>query len=128
MPVSATMQSLVNTNENLNLTLQYKSIAYNGYTPMFDIAAVGNSGLPAYFFRIMPQANPGSNLHEIYYLDPTSGLLDSGLSVASGGVETLTIAADFANGTSTLTVGSAFVSFPARKFRSRGYDPIEPTA
>ena len=112
MPVSPTMQSLVNTNENLNLTLQYKSIAYNGYTPMFDVAAVGSSGLPAYFFRIMPQANPGSNLHEIYYLDPTSGLLDSGLSVAAGGTQTLTIAADFANGTSTLTVSGSSATLP----------------
>ena len=106
------MQSLINASGNLNLTFQYDSVAYNGYTPMFDIAAVGNSGLPAYFFRIMPQANSGSNLHEIYYLNPHLRPADTGLGLAAGGTQTLSIAADFANGMSTLSVGGSAATLP----------------
>jgi hypothetical protein len=112
MPISPAMQALINTNENLKLTFQYDSIAYNGYTPLFDIEAVGNNGLPAYLFRIMPQSLPGTNQHEIYYLNPTAGLLDTGLSVASGGTQTLTISVGFLAQSSTLTVGSSSMTLP----------------
>ena len=114
MPFVAADQSTMAANGNLTLSFQYDGISSQGFTPFLDISGNNTtSGLPAFLYRIMAQPTaPGSGLHEIYYLNSTSGLTDTGLAVPSDSLQSLTISADFGTGTSQLSVGSSSATLP----------------
>jgi len=113
MPFSTANQTLMAANGNVTFSFQYHGIASGGFTPYLDISGDTTTGNPAFLFRIMSQpTTPGSGLHEIYYLSPTSGLTDSGLAVAANSLQLLTVSADFATQTSQLSVGANSATLP----------------
>ena len=114
MPFAAADQATMAANGNLTLSFQYDGISSQGFTPFLDISGINTStGMPAFLYRIMSQQTaPGSGLHEIYYLSPSSGLTDTGLAIASDSLQTLSISANFAGQTSQLSVGSNTATLP----------------
>jgi hypothetical protein len=114
MPFSAADQAVMAGNANFTLSFQYHGVSSSGFTPFLDISGDDTTtGSPAFLYRIMSQATaPGSGLHEVYYLNKTSGLTDSGLAVPADSLQVLTIAADFAAQTSQLSVGANSATLP----------------
>jgi hypothetical protein len=114
MPFSTDNQAVMAGNANFTLSFQYHGVSSSGFTPFLDISGDDTTtGNPAFLFRIMSQPTaPGSGLHEVYYLNKTSGLTDSGLAVPADSLQVLTIAADFADQTSQLSVGANSATLP----------------
>ncbi len=113
-PVSSASQAVIGSNENALLSFTYHGLAGSGgYVSTFDAAMYGPNGSPVSMIRIMSQPiSPTSSLHEIYYLSPTSGLVDSGLSVSSTNWQTLSLAVDLVHQTAQLKVGSTVDTLP----------------
>lgn len=111
---SSENQDLVRTNKNLTLKFQYYGYSLGGYVSTFDVSALdNNSGVPAFLVRIMPQPSLGSNvLHDVYYLDPGGGLLDSGLNIASDSYQNMTIISDFVSRTCQLDIDGNVATLP----------------
>ena len=114
MAFSGTNQSLMAADQNVSFAFQYHGISSLGFTPFLDIRGDNTTtGNPAFLFRVMSQPTaPSSGLHEIYYLNPTTGLTDTGLSVPADSLQLLTVSTDFATSTSQLSVGSSAVTLP----------------
>ncbi len=114
MPFSAVGQAAMASNANFTLSFQYHAISSDGFTPYLDISGLDTAtGDPAFLYRIMPQPTaPSSGLHEIYYLNPSSGLTDTGLAVGADSLQLLSVSANFANDTSQLTVGANTATLP----------------
>ena len=114
MPFSTAAQTVMAGNQNFTLSFQYHDVSSNSFTPYLDISGDDTTtGDPAFLFRIMSRpTTPASGLHEIYYLNKTTGLTDSGLAVPANSLQILTVAADFAGQTSQLSVGANTATLP----------------
>ncbi|MGD0899502.1 MAG: hypothetical protein ABR915_16845 [Thermoguttaceae bacterium] len=112
-PLTTTDQSLIAANGNVTLSFQYHGEASANCVSMLDAAGYGPSGSPAFLVRVMPQpVMPTSPLHEVYYLNPTSGLTDSGLAVSSSSWQSLTLQVDLTKRNLQLSVNGATENLP----------------
>ncbi len=114
MPFSSADQAVMTSNANITLSFQYHALASNGSTPYLDISGLDTlTGDPAFLYRIMSQPTaPSSGLHEVYYLNPASGLTDTGLAVPANSLQLLTVSANFASDTSQFSVGGNTATLP----------------
>lgn len=100
-----------------NATIRFDYFGFTGrprYSQYFDVGAYDPvSGVPAFVIRISPQENPGSGrLHDVHYLDPAGGLVDTDLDVVADSIQPITITADLANETFHLGVEGGSASLP----------------
>ena len=94
-PFSAIDIQRLQTAQNATVSFDYYGLSYGAYGHFFDIGGFdGINDNPAFLIRIDPQEDLG--FHDLYYLDPDNGLVDSGLDVGANAVQTITISIDFA--------------------------------
>ena len=83
------------TLQNATVSFDYYGLSSSEYGHFFDIGGFdGISDNPAFMIRIDPQKILG--FHDLYYLDPGGGLVDSGLDVAANTIQSISISIDFA--------------------------------
>lgn len=125
-PFSAAGETTIAGNQNMALNFMFCGAPdTNGYTPMFTAEADGSGGQPALLIRVMPQPNAGTgsgNFHEVYYLSPSGGLLDSGLSMPGGSWQNFSISANLAAHDFSLSIGSSSTTLPMYAVPSTIYD------
>ncbi len=102
---------------------RYLSIGFDyfGKTPpdatdlsFFDVSLMeGGTGERSLLFRIDAWEYPaGSDIHDIYYIGPAGGLLDSGLDVVADTLQRITVTADLPNETFELDVNGNSQTLP----------------
>ena len=113
-PFSVANQSLISQEKNFNVSFTYWGASTNGYSHYFDISALDpTSGAPAFFIRFSPQQNAGSaGLHDVQYLDPVGGLIDSGLDISTDIPQSVSITVDFISETYLLDISGSAVELP----------------
>ena len=123
-PFSAVDRQRIALAQNLTVSFDYYGISSGGYSNYFDVGGYdGLSGDPAFLIRIAPQENAaGSGLHNVQYLDPAGGLVDSGVDVATDHTQSVTIAADFASETYELDVEGSSATLPMFRCPSDTHD------
>lgn len=114
VPFSLASQSLISEEKNLSISFDYWGSSTGGYSHYFDISALDPiSGDPAFFVRFSPQENvalPG--LHDVQYLDPVAGLIDSGLYISADTPQSISITADFITETYLLDIAGSSATLP----------------
>lgn len=116
-PFSAAGRQLIRQRRNATVTFDYLGYAgLPGKSHYFDFGGYDPaSGDPAFFLRVFPQENVGSaGLHDVLYLDPAGGLVDSGIDVNVNNTDpqSVSIFADFDAATYQLDVGGASATLP----------------
>ena len=113
-PLAAAAQTLTGLNGNATLSFSYHGLAgTGGYVSSFDADVYGPGGTIASGIRITAQPiSPASKLHEIYYLSPAGGMVDSGMSVPSDSWQALSLKVDLSGHSALLTVGSNSETVP----------------
>jgi len=113
-PFSAGDQLLISQEKNLGVSFTYWGAGMNGYSHYFDVSSLDPaSGDPAFFIRFSPQENAGfAGLHDVQYLDPVQGLIDSGLDIATETAQSVSITADFNDETYLLDIGGSSKTLP----------------
>ena len=112
-PLTAAGQTAVASNGNATLNFAFHGSISNGWVSSFDAGLYAPDGSIAALIRIQPQTTGGTaNIHSIYYLSPTSGLTNSGLTIAGDSWQNVSLAANLAGNSAQLTVGSNTESLP----------------
>ncbi len=108
VPFSAVDQQRIALAQNATVSFDYIGYAEGGYSHFFDVGIFDPStGDPALLIRIDPWENPDlPGAHDLRYLDPVDGLVDTGLDVLAGTWQTISIAADLAEETFDLQIGA----------------------
>ncbi|MBN2473446.1 MAG: hypothetical protein JXB62_02470 [Pirellulales bacterium] len=105
-PFSAENRQRLALAGNATIRFDYTGFTSYGYSHYFDVGAYDPvSGDPAFLVRFAPQASPFlPGMHDVHYLDPMAGLVDTGLDVTVNAVQPISILADFTAGTYQLDV------------------------
>ena len=118
-PFSVEHRQLIAAAQTVSVSFDYAGYSDESgpYSHYFDVAGYDPvSGEAAFFVRFAPQQNLGSDgVHDVFYLDPQSGLVNSGLDFTVypfGEVQPITIVADFAAETYDLGVGGGSTTLP----------------
>ncbi len=108
-PFSAIDVQRLQTFQNATVSFDYYGFFSGEYGHFFDVGGFdGISDNPAFLIRIDPRKDAGH--HDLYYLDPGGGLVDSGLDVGANAGQTITIALDFAAENYVLDVEGNFTA------------------
>jgi hypothetical protein len=112
-PLTAAGQAAVAINGNATLNFSFHGSISSGWVSSFDAGIYAPNGSIATLIRIEPQTTGGTaNIHSIYYLSPSSGLIDSGLTIAGDSWQNVSLTANVAGDSAQLTVGSNTETLP----------------
>jgi len=94
-PFSAIDVQRLQTFQNATVSFDYYGLSTGDFGHFFDVGGFdGISDNPAFLIRIDPRKDLGQ--HDLYYLAPGGGLVDSGLDVGANADQAITVALDFA--------------------------------
>ncbi len=104
----------ITLSQNFAVSFDYTGFPPAGYGHFFDVSAPASAGSdPAFLIRFASQPNADSPwLHDVQYLDPIDGLIDTGLDVIGGTMQPISITADLAAETFQLDVGGESTTLP----------------
>jgi len=115
-PFSTEHQDLIALTKSVTIDFDYTGYRDGPYSQYFDIASYDPaSGAPAFVVRFSPkESETSSRLHDVLYLDPVGGLLDSGLDIVASPeiVQPITILVDLTAETYDLDVAGNSTTLP----------------
>ncbi len=114
-PFSAVDRQRVAGAQNVALSFDFfGQTGFGGRLPYFDIGLLdAQSGDPALMIRIKPEPSlTEAGMYDVFFLDPTEGLIDSGLNIEGDIFQSITITADLADEAFVLDIGGNSQTLP----------------
>ncbi len=113
-PLTTAAQVAVGSNGNATLNFAFHgSSLSNAWVSSFDAGLYAPDGSIATLIRIEPQTTGGTaNIHSIYYLSPSSGLVNSGLTIAGDSWQNVSLTANLAGNSASSRSGATQKACP----------------